>query len=92
MPGQGTRRMCTLGIGFGVWRGIRATLGLAHTSIRPHAWQRALGLSSDKEQARWRAMQLCPRVALRRKRDHGRAEALLLAWHGWQHLGCPGQR
>jgi crossover junction endodeoxyribonuclease RuvC len=90
MPGQGTRSMFTIGIGMGVWLGILATLGLAHTRIRPHVWKRALGLSGDKEQARLRAMQLFPGADLRRKRDHGRAEALLLAWHGWQHLGCPG--
>ena len=32
----------------------------------------------DKEQARLRAMQLFPGADLRRKKDHGRAEALLL--------------
>src|SRR6184192_2226693 len=42
MPGQGTRSMFTVGLGFGVWLGM---LG-------------ALGLAGDKEQARLRAMQL----------------------------------
>jgi hypothetical protein len=53
-----------------------------HHRIRPHVWKRSLGLTSDKEQARLRAMQLFPGTDLRRKRAHGRAEALLLAWHG----------
>ena len=35
MPGQGTRSMFTVGLGFGVWLGILGTLGLAHT--RPPA-------------------------------------------------------
>jgi hypothetical protein len=91
MPGQGTRSMFTIGLGMGIWLGMLGALGLAHTRIRPHVWKRRLGLTSDKEQARLRAMQLFPGADLRRKRDHGRAEALLLAWHGWQQLGLPGQ-
>ena len=39
-------------------------------------------LSKDKEAAHLRAQQLFPNADLRRKRDHGRAEALLLAWGG----------
>lgn len=82
MPNQGTRSMFTIGLGFGVWLGILGTLGLAHTRSRPHVWKHSLGLTSDKEQARLRAMQLFPGADLRRKKDHGRAEALLLAWYG----------
>jgi crossover junction endodeoxyribonuclease RuvC len=85
MPGQGTRSMFTCGLGFGVWLGILGALGLAHTRIRPHVWKRALGLSGDKEQVRLRAMQLYPGADLRRKKDHGRAEALLLARYGQRH-------
>lgn len=84
MPGQGTRSMFQVGLGVGVWLGILGALGLAHTRNRPHVWKRRLGLTSDKEQARLRAMQLFRGADLRRRRDHGRAEALLLAWWGWQ--------
>jgi crossover junction endodeoxyribonuclease RuvC len=84
MPGQGTRSMFTIGVGMGVWLGILGALGLAHTRIRPAVWKRRLGLTSDKEQARLRAMQLFPGADLRRRKDHGRAEALLLAWYGRQ--------
>lgn len=86
MPGQGTRSMFTVGVGFGVWLGILGTLGLAHTRVRPAIWKRSLGLTSDKEQARLRAMQLFPGADLRRKKDHGRVEALLLAWYGMRCL------
>jgi crossover junction endodeoxyribonuclease RuvC len=89
MPGQGVRSMFTTGLGFGVWLGILGTLGLAYTRVRPLVWKRSLGLSRDKEQARLRAQQLFPSADLRRKKDHGRAEALLLAWYGrrqWQEL------
>jgi hypothetical protein len=44
MPGQGTRSMFTIGLGFGVWLGILGTLGLAHTRVRPGVWKRLLGL------------------------------------------------
>ena len=87
MPGQGTRSMFTGGLGFGVWLGMLGTMGLAYPRIRPHVWKRSLGLTRDKEQARLRAMQLFPTADLRRKRDHGRTEALLLAWWGWQRRG-----
>jgi crossover junction endodeoxyribonuclease RuvC len=83
MPGQGTRSMFTTGVGFGVWLGVLAALPLPHTRVRPAIWKRALGLGKAKEAARLRAMQLFPKADLRRKRDHGRAEAILLAWYGW---------
>jgi len=35
MPGQGTRSMFTMGVGFGVWLGMVGTLGLAHTRASP---------------------------------------------------------
>ena len=104
MPGQGTRSMFTIGVGFGVWLGILAALALPHMRVRPHIWKKALGLGQDKEASRLRAMQLFPSAALRRKKDHGRAEALLLAFYGqWAfrtaqalptardvlHLRCP---
>jgi hypothetical protein len=86
MPGQGTRSMFTIGVGFGVWLGVLAALQMPHTRIRPSVWKRALGLDKDKEASRLRAMQLFPSADLRRKRDHGRAEALLLAVWGRQHV------
>ena len=51
-------------------------------SVRPGVWKRALALGKDKEASRLRAMQLYPGADLRRKKHHGRAEALLLASYG----------
>jgi len=84
MPGQGVRSMWTTGYGYGLWLGILAALQLPYTPVRPVVWKKAVGLGKDKEQARLRAQQLFPAADLRRKRDHGRAEALLLAWYGRQ--------
>ena len=85
MPGQGVRSMFTCGLGFGVWLGLLAAVQLPYTRVRPGVWKKALGLGPDKEPARLRAMQWFPSADLRRKKDHGRAEAILLAWYGWQH-------
>lgn len=82
MPGQGVRSTFTTGLGFGLWLGVLAALTLPYTRVRPAIWKRALSLGKDKERARLRAMQLFPTADLRRKKDHGRAEALLLAWYG----------
>lgn len=90
MPGQGARSMFTVGVGFGLFLGVLGALHLAHTRVRSAIWKRALGLGKDKEQARLRAMQLFPGADLRHKKDHGRAEALLLAYWGWrQRPGLP---
>ncbi len=82
MPGQGVRSMFMIGVGFGVWLALLAALALPSTRVRPAIWKRALGLGKDKEASRLRAMQLFPGADLRRQKDHGRAEALLLAWYG----------
>jgi len=87
MPGQGVRSMFVCGLGMGVWLGILAALALPHTRVRPQVWKKAFSLGKDKEAARLRAMQLFPTAALRRKRDHGKAEALLLALYGQRASG-----
>lgn len=83
MPGQGTRSMFTTGYGFGIWIGVLSALQLPYTRVRPGVWKKAMGLGPDKEAARLRAIQLFPGADLRRKKDHGRAEALLLAAYGY---------
>lgn len=83
-PGQGIVSTFSTGWGFGLWQGIVTTLDLPLTLVRPATWKRSVGLSSDKEQARLRAQQRFPGADLRHKKDHGRAEALLLAWWGWR--------
>ena len=83
--------MGTIGLGMGVWLGMLATLGLAHPRVRPGVWKKALGLGKDKEAARLRAMQLYPGADLRRKKDHGRAEVVLLAYWGQRQHGGGGR-
>ena len=83
MPRQGVRSMFTCGFGYGLWIGVLAALHIPYTPVRPAVWKKAFTLGKDKEASRFRAKQLFPGADLRRKRDHGRAEALLLAWYGW---------
>jgi crossover junction endodeoxyribonuclease RuvC len=68
----------------GIWLGVMAALRMPYTPVRPVVWKKAFSLGKDKEASRLRAQQLFPSADLRRKRDHGRAEALLLAWYGRQ--------
>jgi crossover junction endodeoxyribonuclease RuvC len=82
MPGQGTRSMFTVGLGYGLWLGIITALSLPYTSVRPAVWKRSMALGKDKEGARLRAQQLYPGADLRLKKHHGRAESLLIAHYG----------
>lgn len=82
MPGQGVRSTFTTGLGFGAWLALLAALEIPYTRVRPAVWKRMFMLRGhDKEAARLLAQQLFPSADLRRKKDHGRAEALLLAAH-----------
>lgn len=74
---------------FGDARGsIRSTVllhGCDPVLVQAQAWKKAFRLvGPDKEQSRLRALQRMPSAApyLKRKMDHGRAEALLIAIYG----------
>jgi hypothetical protein len=59
------------------------------TIIEPTAWKNFHGLrGGEKEASRQRALQLFPgaHALLARKRDHGRAEASLLALYGFHNF------
>lgn len=80
MPGQGVRSMWSMGFGSGIWEMVFAAFRVPLTRIAPQKWQRAmLNGAKGKEGARLRAIQLFPDVSLSRKKDHGRADALLIA-------------
>lgn len=81
MPGQGVTSMFSLGQGFGIWLGIIAAFRLPLTKVEPRVWKQAMGIPSgaEKSESVVRAAQLFPTASLARKKDHGRADALLLA-------------
>lgn len=82
-PGQGVVSMFRFGASCGAVDGVLAALGIPVHRVSPVAWKRACGLlGSDKDASRGKAADLFPDAPLGRKRDHGRADALLLAlWH-----------
>ena len=83
MPGQGVASTFKFGKGYGEILGVLATLGLGYRAISPAVWKRAMGLvGKDKGESRRRAQALFPAAVLDRVKDHGRAEALLLAEYG----------
>lgn len=85
MPGQGVTGMFSLGHTMGVIEGVRASLGLTTHYWRPQQWKKWAGIAGkDKDRARTLAAQLYPAIAekLTRKKDDGRAEAILIAHYG----------
>ena len=83
MPGQGVSSMFNYGTGYGQILGVLAALRIPYETVSPVVWKRKMGLShANKDASRDMARQLFPHVELNRKRDHGRAEALLIAEYG----------
>lgn len=87
MPAQGVSSSFSFGDSFGVVKGIAAGLSIPLRLVTPQAWKKHHGiLRSDKDVARTVASQLYPKVELHRKKDIGRADALLIARYGLDQL------
>ena len=86
MPAQGVASSFQFGMGFGMWQGILAALGIPYTLITPQRWKKMMlaDMGSEKSAARLRAGQLFPAAAeqFARVKDDGRAEAVLIAEYG----------
>lgn len=87
MPGQGVSGMFRFGTAFGQIIGVLQALEIPYDLVSPAKWKRDMSLPGGPakgEAARLRALQLFPRLSreLKLKRDHNKAEALLLA-HWW---------
>lgn len=82
MPGQGLASTFRFGQSDGILRGVIATLGIGYITVHPVKWKGHFGLKGqEKDAARSLAIRRFPSVAeqLARKKDCGRADALLLA-------------
>lgn len=83
MPGQGVASMFKMGVGYGIWQGLIAMKGWPITLVAPQRWKKTMmdGMGKEKEASRFRALQLFPRLLdqLNRKKDHNRADSLLIA-------------
>jgi crossover junction endodeoxyribonuclease RuvC len=87
-PGQGVSSMFKFGHCAGAVYGLVVGLQLPCSFVLPQLWQRAAGCGPSPDAARQRAAQLYPAIApqLARKRNAGRADAILIARHGLQLL------
>lgn len=82
---QGSSSMFSFGDSFGVIRGVCGALQLPIHRVRPEWWKKKAGLiGKEKDAARTLAIQLHPEIAdmLTRKKDTGRADAILIARFG----------
>jgi crossover junction endodeoxyribonuclease RuvC len=84
MPGQGVASMFAFGKSAGIIEGVLAGLGFSYSLVPPPVWKRATRAGVGKDAARARAAQLFPHQAdlFRRAKDHGRADAALIAFYG----------
>ena len=89
MPGQGVSSMFNFGYSAGILAGVCAGLGIPTVFYRPAVWKRQAGVPADKGAARQMAQRLWPGSrAFDRVKDHGRAEAALLArWYATRVCG-----
>lgn len=85
MPQQGIASAFRYGRATGSLEAVVACCDVPFTLVTPQRWKKFFGLKGpDKERSRQLAIQRIPPAAhlLARKKDHGRAEALLLALYG----------
>lgn len=89
-PGQGLSSTFTSACAFGA---LLATLQIAGCSLElvtPVVWKSATGaIGRDKGASLDAARRLYPEASLDRKRDHGRAEAILLARYALRQRNTP---
>lgn len=84
-PGEGVSSSFKFGTNFGTWIGRLEVLKIPFDFVTPQKWKKAMFDSMPKgnvkEMSRDRAKRIFPKMTefLKRKKDHNRAEALLLA-------------
>ncbi len=85
MPGQGVSSMFGFGMSYGIVQGVLGALQIPVTFVTPVAWKKRAGIpaKSEKDYARTIAQQLYPNASLERKKDIGRADAILIARFGF---------
>ncbi|KAA8550043.1 hypothetical protein F0562_001727 [Nyssa sinensis] len=84
-PQDGKQGWWSGGFGYGLWIGILVASGFSVVPVPSFVWKNEFKLSrSSKDDSREVASTLFPSMSslLRRKKDHGRAEALLIAAYG----------
>lgn len=92
MPKQGVSSTFKFGTNYGQWIGRLEALGIPFDFVTPQKWKKVMFDSmvkgDVKEMSRNRAQRLLPNMAdrLKRKMDHNRAEALLIALYAMKEI------
>ncbi|XP_060197217.1 Holliday junction resolvase MOC1, chloroplastic-like isoform X1 [Lycium barbarum] len=86
-PQDGKQGWWSGGFGYGLWIGLLVASGFSVIPVPSSAWKSEFQLTrerSNKDYSREAASSLFPSLStlLKRKKDHGRAEALLIAAYG----------
>jgi len=93
MPGQGVSSMFSMGRASILPEAVFASLGIGYTLITPQQWKKELmyGMGKDKDAGRLRCLQMFPYLSdsLSRKKDHNRADAVLIGEYMRRQLGIP---
>lgn len=82
IPKQGVVASFYMGYGLGLWHVALSMSSIPFIRVRPQVWKKEFGLiGKNKDASRLRAIELFPQLKdqLKRKKDDGRAEALLIA-------------
>jgi crossover junction endodeoxyribonuclease RuvC len=85
MPKQGVSSTFKFGRCVGLIEGVLGGSLVLISYVSPTTWKRHFGLAAEKEAARRKVIEIWPASAAElfgRKRDHGRAEACLIALWG----------
>ncbi|MQL99471.1 hypothetical protein Taro_032186 [Colocasia esculenta] len=86
-PQDGKQGWWSGGYTYGLWIGILVATGFSVVPVISRSWKDHFGLNGSqalKDASRETAISLFPSLSsqLKRKKDHGRAEALLIAAYG----------
>lgn len=89
-PGQGVASMFSFGHSLGALEGVLSSLGIGYAFVSPASWKRTFSLvGTEKDAARTTAIQMYPEAPLNRKKDSGRADAILIARYTMQKFVFP---
>ena len=92
MPKQGVSSSFKFGMAYGAAISLAERFDQHFHLVPPHQWKKDLGLTSDKEESLIMARTIWPEAPLLRKKDNGRAEALLIAlWYKKKFLDGPDE-
>lgn len=85
-PGDGAIQAHRTGVNWGVVYGVVVALNISHSVVSPQAWKKAMKATADKDLSRRRACEEWPDYTnqFSRKKDHGRAEAALMAKYAYR--------